>query len=126
MAQGEGGRRVVQRRPQRRGRGILSGDIVEGEVVLAVVGRLRGEKALELLRKRRFDLVLLDVTMPRLDGCGTLRELRARHRDLPVVLMSGYDHGDLGIEGDVLPEAFLSKPFTRDQLAAVLGTAIGS
>ena len=87
-----------------------------------------GIEALELVDAcgDELDLVVLDVTMPRLDGCGTLRELRARHRDLPVVLMSGYDHGDLGIEGDVLPEAFLSKPFTRDQLAAVLGTAIGS
>jgi len=39
---------------------------------------------------RNFDLVLLDLTMPRLDGHATLKHLRSRIPTLPIVLSSGY------------------------------------
>jgi CheY-like chemotaxis protein/HPt (histidine-containing phosphotransfer) domain-containing protein len=53
-----------------------------------VVFTEHGTEALELLRRRRFDLLLLDVLMPELDGYGVLEELqRDPHlRDIPVVV----------------------------------------
>ena len=56
-----------------------------------------GEAAIELARARRPSLLLLDLQMPELDGNDTLRELRKRGHDLPVIFLTG--HGS--IEGAV-------------------------
>lgn len=55
-----------------------------------------GRQALEALRHRPADLVLLDVEMPELDGYQTLEALRAdpKLRDIPVVMMSSVDEID--------------------------------
>jgi eukaryotic-like serine/threonine-protein kinase len=47
-----------------------------------------GEAALEILETQRFDLVLLDINMPRVDGLAVLRTIRAKHSvsDLPVIM----------------------------------------
>ena len=65
------------------------------------------------------DLVLLDLTMPRLGGFETFEQIRAIQRDVPVVLMSGYSEQDAsarfvarGLAG------FLQKPFTANELTA--------
>jgi signal transduction histidine kinase/CheY-like chemotaxis protein len=70
---------------------------------------------------REIDLVLLDVTMPTMDGPTTARALRARGVDVPIVFMSGYAEEDLvarGIMADA--DGFLKKPFMVQELAAVL------
>ena len=73
-----------------------------------------------------YDLVLLDLMMPVMDGEETLGVLRAIRPDVRVLLMSGYSEGDLlgrlGGEGRSL--AFLPKPFTRDQLIEKLRTLL--
>ena len=55
-----------------------------------------GGEALELLRRRSFDVMLLDVLMPELDGYGVLEELqRDPHlRDIPVIVTSSLDELD--------------------------------
>lgn len=54
-----------------------------------------GEKALRALDAQAFDLVLLDVSMPVLDGFGVLSELRQRERQgqrkVPVIMVTGHD-----------------------------------
>ena len=52
-----------------------------------------GEAALELIRRREFDLAILDIEMPRLDGFGVLRALREdpERRHVPVIVSSGLD-----------------------------------
>jgi PAS domain S-box-containing protein len=79
-----------------------------------------GQEALELLaRDGGVDLVLLDLTMPRLDGPNTYRALRRRWPKLPVVFTSGYNHGQLPKEmGE--RGLFLKKPYR----AAVLAEAV--
>ena len=52
-----------------------------------------GRIALEKLADKDFDLVLLDVMMPELDGLSTLKLVRERKPTLPVIMMSG--HGSL-------------------------------
>ncbi|MGH7995070.1 MAG: response regulator, partial [Opitutaceae bacterium] len=63
--------------------------------------------------------VLLDVTMPGMDGAATLQELRRMRPDLKAILMSGYDEQaslrrfqDLGVGN------FLHKPFSAEALGA--------
>lgn len=78
-----------------------------------------GENALELARRATppFDLVLLDVDMPRLNGWETLKQLRAEQPAARVILLSG------GAVDSDAPNArsrgaagFLSKPFKNEQL----------
>jgi signal transduction histidine kinase/DNA-binding NarL/FixJ family response regulator len=80
-----------------------------------------GRSALDLIRARKPDLVLSDVMMPRLDGFGLLRELRADPalRDLPVILLSaraGEDARIDGLEGGA--DDYLTKPFSARELIA--------
>jgi PAS domain S-box-containing protein len=73
----------------------------------------------------RFVLVLLDLTMPRLDGAAVLSKLREIRPEVRVVMMSGYNESELvsrlSTHG---PSAFLQKPFRfntlRDKLQAAL------
>ena len=85
-----------------------------------------GLQALELFAApgAGFRAVLLDFSMPRLDGVETLKRLRARQPDIAVVLMSGFEAEEalerfagLGISG------FLQKPFTPAALLAAMAKA---
>jgi nitrogen-specific signal transduction histidine kinase/CheY-like chemotaxis protein len=71
--------------------------------------------------------VLLDLTMPHMDGRETIRELRRLRPDLPVVLCSGYDVLEsAGRFTDLAFSAFLQKPFRLDDLAKALRHALGA
>ncbi len=50
-----------------------------------------GEEALGLLERTPVDLVLLDVRLPGMDGIATLEGIRARHPELPVIMMTAYE-----------------------------------
>jgi two-component system phosphate regulon response regulator PhoB len=78
-----------------------------------------GEQALELLRWRRPDLLLLDQDMPGLTGAQVLRSLRssAENYDLPVIMFTGIS----GIEDENAAfhngaQAYLRKPFEAETL----------
>jgi CheY-like chemotaxis protein len=85
-----------------------------------------GLGALKLLGSgERFDAVLLDLTMPRLDGVETLNRIRADHPGLPVVLVSGYDERELSRRVSVVGLAgFLHKPFSLDSLSKTMASAL--
>jgi len=74
-----------------------------------------GDEGIAMVAAARPDIVLLDLTMPERGGVAVLRDLRARHPDLPIVLMSGYSEAALVDEGlGAVP--FLAKPFGAEQL----------
>jgi len=67
--------------------------------------------------------VLLDVSMPRMGGSETLRRIRERRPDLPVILMSGYTEQEVAsklLDGDHGTTGFLQKPFLPEDLTSVL------
>jgi DNA-binding NtrC family response regulator len=74
----------------------------------------------------RFALVLLDLTMPHMDGEQAFTELRRIRRDVRVVLMSGFNAQEavMRFTGKGL-SSFLQKPFAIDTLKDVLKTVIG-
>ena len=84
-----------------------------------------GQAALETARRRRPDLVLTDVMMPRLDGFGLLRALRADAdlRDVPVVLLSARAGEEAKVEGlEAGADDYLTKPFSARELLARVST----
>lgn len=80
-----------------------------------------GQQAVAFATQRRFDLVLMDVKMPTLDGISACRQIRTAAPTTTVVLMTGFsDSEDLQ---QVLQEGaveYLHKPVTLDQLSALL------
>ncbi|MBF0551922.1 MAG: response regulator [Deltaproteobacteria bacterium] len=80
-----------------------------------------GYEAVEIfrVRKHEFNLVLLDLTMPGMNGWETLSALRAVRTDIPVILASGYDEAQvMQEEHPEWPQAFLHKPYGLSDLKA--------
>ncbi len=92
-----------------------------------VVAAEDGVVALQRVRQygRPFDLVLLDLTMPQMDGVETLRELRRLRPDLPVILMSGFAQTQaMARFGEHRLAGFLQKPFKLDDLSRLVGRVL--
>ncbi len=87
-----------------------------------------GREAVEVYRAEpgRFALVLLDLTMPHMDGEETFTELRRLRADVRVVLMSGFNQQEALVRfpGKGLA-SFLQKPFDMEALRAVLQGVVG-
>jgi DNA-binding NtrC family response regulator len=78
----------------------------------ATRGAANGHDALEAVRERRPDLVLMDTDMPMMDGLATMRLLREEHPTLPVVLMTAHARLDDAMKASRLgARALLTKPF---------------
>ena len=88
-----------------------------------------GQAALEAIRARPPQLVISDVMMPRLDGFGLLRELRADPalRAIPVILLSARAGEEARVEGlDKGADEYLVKPFSSRELLVRVGTLLRS
>jgi CheY-like chemotaxis protein len=79
-----------------------------------------GEDGLRLAHVEHPDLILADIGLPRLDGCGMIRALRAdpQTADIPIMVVSARPQSDPDVQS-ILPlvEAFIPKPFDPEQLA---------
>ena len=100
-----------------RSLGLTSSHAADGVEALQ---RLGGDEA--------FDLVLLDLVMPRLGGREALPEIRRRRPGLPVILTSGYNE-DADLDALLASQevaAFLPKPFRLADLREVLSRVLGA
>ncbi len=91
------------------------------EIVLAA----DGQRALESLERERVDAVLTDLRMPHMNGLELLEAMRARHRRVPVVLLTA--HGSVGSAVEALKCGafdYLTKPYDPDELIAALDKAV--
>jgi DNA-binding response OmpR family regulator len=95
------------------------------EVIVAADGR----EAVDLFAKDKdsIQLVILDLTMPHLDGEACYRELRQLKPGVKVILSSGYNEQDIvtrftgkGLAG------FVQKPYTSEELLAKIRLALGN
>jgi sigma-B regulation protein RsbU (phosphoserine phosphatase) len=86
-----------------------------------------GEAAIELLRTQEFDLVLLDVMMPKLDGYQVLERLKAEGRlhNIPVIMISALNEIESVVRCIELGAVdYLSKPFDPVLLKARVGASL--
>lgn len=79
------------------------------------------EAAIAAFHRQPFDLLLTDVSLPRLLGTDLARQLIAHHPPLRVVFMSGYDLGPLADWGPQV--SAMQKPVDDDALKAMLDGA---
>lgn len=78
-----------------------------------------GETAEQLLKATSFDLVLLDLGLPKIDGIHLLRRMRSRQDHTPVLIISARDHLDQRVHGlEIGADDYLCKPFSLVEVAA--------
>ena len=97
------------------------------EGYLNVTTAADGRQALDLLNSRPFDLVLLDIMMPNVNGYEVLAEMKAdeRLRHIPVIMISAVDEIDSVIRCIELgAEDYLPKPFNPTLLRARVGACL--
>ena len=81
-----------------------------------------GHECLRLAREERPDLIMVDISMPRLDGWEVLRELRADQRTsrIPCVAVTAHAESDRRRALASGFDAYLSKPFRSDDLLEIV------
>ena len=78
-----------------------------------------GALADQALKDNVFDLLILDLGLPKLDGFEVLRRLRKRNSKLPVLILSGRETPNEKVQGpDLGADDYLVKPFSLDELHA--------
>ncbi|MGB3935604.1 MAG: response regulator transcription factor [Burkholderiales bacterium] len=92
--------------------------ILEGEGH-AVDVMAKGEQAVLGARQERFDVILLDIGLPGIDGFEVLRRLRAAGNRTPVLVLTARDALDDRVHGlDLGADDYLAKPFAMPELTA--------
>jgi CheY-like chemotaxis protein len=92
-----------------------------------VTGAVGGAEALDVLAKKSFDLVLLDVMMPEVDGFTVCRKIKEdpRLKDLPVIFLTAKGGGEALAEGfESGAVMYINKPFTANKLLTIVNTML--
>jgi two-component system, cell cycle response regulator CtrA len=78
-----------------------------------------GEEGIDLARVYDYDLILLDLNLPDINGHEVLRQLRMSRINTPILILSGADDTENKIKGFGFgADDYLTKPFHRDELVA--------
>jgi two-component system response regulator QseB len=81
----------------------------------------KGLQALPYLSKEQFDVIVLDLTLPDIDGISLLKKIRAEKNTIPVLILTARDTLDDRVSGlDSGADDYLTKPFASDELKARL------
>lgn len=84
-----------------------------------------GKEAFSMITKEVFDLVLLDLKMPQMDGISVLKEIKKMSPELPVIMVTA--HGDVPVAVEAIKSGaceFLLKPPDFDHLVMVINSAL--
>jgi two-component system response regulator PilR (NtrC family) len=84
-----------------------------------------GEEVLKLAEKEIFDLVLLDIRMPRLDGISALKKIKALSPETIVIMITAYASADTAIKA--MKEGaydYITKPFKLDEIKLIIKNAL--
>ena len=84
---------------------------------LTVTGATRGQDAVDLIGNQSFDIIVLDLAMPGMDGLETLQKIKEKDPDTEIVMLSGQGSLKSGVEAMKLgAEDFLEKPVDLNEL----------
>ena len=78
-----------------------------------------GEEALEVVKNKDIDLIITDLSMPKLDGNGLIKEVRKNYKmnELPIIVISSNEESDVFLKSLKLgANDYLKKPFLKEEL----------
>ncbi len=102
----------------------LSVDILE-KLQYHVRTASNGQEGILLFEKEKFDLILTDVKMPKMDGLDVIRHVRSKNNEVPIIIITGYGTLDIAIKSLRLgAQGFLLKPFTPSELIGSVAEAL--
>ncbi len=105
-------------------RELLGKSLTLSEYEVDLVGD--GPTALDRLSGAEYDLLIIDLKMPGMDGLSVIREARRRNLDLPVIIVTGFSTEANAIEAINLGvSGYLTKPFRIPRLLNVAARALG-
>ena len=80
-----------------------------------------GRQAVVLAKRNDYDLIILDINLPDIDGFDVIQEMRAKGLDIPFLIQSGLVDRDHQLDGlGFGVEDYLVKPFSKDELIACM------
>lgn len=97
----------------------LAGGLLENRVDLKVAYAGNGVEALEWMKTSEPDLVLTDLQMPEMDGLQLVRAIRAKHPNVPIILMTAMGSEEIAAEAlragaaGYVPKRYLSRDLTQ-------------
>lgn len=78
-----------------------------------------GEKALFLMREHPYDLAIVDIGLPKIDGFELIKTVRAEGVEYPILILTARDRWQEKVEGlDAGADDYLTKPFHNEELLA--------
>ena len=86
---------------------------------------LKGREGLDRARKEDFDLLIVDLKMPDIDGMEVVEVIKRERPDMAVIIMTGYSTVPSAVKGMKLGAAdFIPKPFTPDEMSKAVSKAL--
>jgi DNA-binding NtrC family response regulator len=99
-------------------------DLIISEKGCSVDRCMTGKAGLSALGRAIYDIVLLDLKLPDLEGMEILKKIGKEKPDLRVIIMTGYDTIPVAVEAMKMGAAdYLGKPFTDDELISAIEKA---
>ncbi|RME19482.1 MAG: DNA-binding response regulator [Bacteroidetes bacterium] len=90
-----------------------------------VVVKSNGEEAFDIFCKKKFDLLILDVMMPKLDGFSLARKIRQINTEIPIIFLTAKGSKEDTLEGfNSGADDYITKPFSIDELIARINAVI--
>lgn len=84
-----------------------------------------GNEGMRLLGREKFDLLLIDIRMPGVNGLDVIRHVRANDKEMPIIIITAYGTLDIAMNALRLgAHGFLLKPFTPAELRSAVAEAL--
>ncbi|WP_308633947.1 response regulator transcription factor [Paenibacillus silvisoli] len=99
--------------------------MLERESDMCITAVSSGAEVLEIMKRETYDILLLDLIMPGMNGLEVARSISDQNRDVKIIIYTGYDiepHFNLLVESGVC--GFISKLSTREQMIQSLRCAV--
>lgn len=104
---------------------VLSNEL--SEAGYSVTTASDGSEAIDLVKQLKFDLAILDIKIPKIDGFGVLKFIKKNFPSIKVIMLTAYADLKNSIESKRLgAEAFVSKPYNLEDVCGTIERVLNS